>query len=92
MASGPSADRLMSSNLGIIQMDDITKEFVDSCKKALSRYVGPMGRVYVKEEVLKLAQNGLFLQNQLPQLLKKLESLIDTEEEREQFRNALTNY
>ena len=92
MAYGAATDRLMSSSLGMIQMDDITKEFIESCKKVLSRYVGPMGRVYVKEEVLKLAENGVFLQTHLPALLLRLESLIPTEEERAEFKEALTNY
>jgi hypothetical protein len=87
-----SAEALATSNLSMLKMDDITREFVEGCKKVLSRYVGPMGRVFVKEEVLRLAENGTFSQSQLPVLLQKLEKMIESEADRAQFRADLTNF
>jgi predicted regulator of Ras-like GTPase activity (Roadblock/LC7/MglB family) len=95
VGSLPSMDSLSLSGSGLgasgskpaVALDQGSTEFLPRCTKALSKAVGPMAKIFVKEAVRNLAKGGRFTADHIPQLVKMLEEKIESPQARVEFRH-----
>ena len=90
MAAEATPRGLVTSTFAKITMADETKEYVERCRRALSKHTGPIAGFFIKEVIVSLTANGRFSHSQVPRLVEELEKKIDIDADRAEFRKAVS--
>ena len=77
------------STSGVFVTDAASSEFLTACTKALAKSIGPMAKIYVKDDVRKLCPDRPFSKDLAAGLVAELVSHINNPSEATQFRQLL---